>query len=253
MIGGALGGIEALALPAEGVGFWPLISMGAVLGGTMRSPLTSVIFAVELTHDINVMLPLLLAAMIAHGFTVLALRRSILTEKVARRGYHLSREYAIDPLEIIFAREVVRTGVAALPSDVTPDRVAAEVRSSLTSRRGQRLFPVVGPNQALLGVITRSEIRRWLEPSADRRALGEVMQKPVVVYEDEPLRVVVFRMAETGLTRMPVVTRQGTFVGMLALTDLLTARTRILESEQRRERVLGARFRLPAMFGRRAA
>src|SRR6185295_15231935 len=71
MIGGALGGLEAHLLPYEGVGFWPLISMGAILGGTMRSPLTGVIFALELTHDVNVMLPLLLAVTIAHGFTVL--------------------------------------------------------------------------------------------------------------------------------------------------------------------------------------
>ena len=36
MMGGALGGIEAMFLPHEGVGFWPLVSMGAILGG--RSP-----------------------------------------------------------------------------------------------------------------------------------------------------------------------------------------------------------------------
>ena len=65
-------------------------------------------FALELTHDVNMLLPLLVAVSIAHGFTVLVLRRSILTEKVARRGYHLSREYAVDPLEILFAREVMR-------------------------------------------------------------------------------------------------------------------------------------------------
>ena len=102
MMGGALGGLEARFLPFEGAGFWPLVSMGAILGGTMRSPLTGVVFALELTHDVNMLLPLLLAVTIAHGFTVLALRRSILTEKVSRRGFHLSREYAIDPLEIIF-------------------------------------------------------------------------------------------------------------------------------------------------------
>jgi len=61
-----------------------------------------VVFALELTHDINMVLPLLVAVTIAHGFTVLTLRRSILTEKIARRGYHLSREYAVDPLEILF-------------------------------------------------------------------------------------------------------------------------------------------------------
>ena len=108
MMGAALGGLEAHVLPAEGAGFWPLVSMGAILGGTMRAPLTGVVFALELTHDVNMLLPLLLAVTIAHGFTVLTLRRSILTEKISRRGYHLSREYSIDPLEIIFAREVAR-------------------------------------------------------------------------------------------------------------------------------------------------
>src|SRR5256885_604410 len=95
----ALGGIEALILPNVGAGFWPLISMGAILAGTMRSPLTGIVFAFELTHDPNVLLPLLVAGIMAHAFTVLTLKRSILTEKVARRGFHLSREYAVDPLD----------------------------------------------------------------------------------------------------------------------------------------------------------
>src|SRR5262245_12699760 len=184
MIGGALGGLEAHILPFEGVGFWPLVSMGAILGGTMRSPLTGVIFALELTHDITVMLPLLLAVTIAHGFTVLTLRRSILTEKISRRGYHVSREYAIDPLEIIFAREVMRPIPEGAPL----------------------------PGNSL-----------------------------VFAYEDEPLRIVVFRMAETGVTELPVVARDNErAVGIVALNDLLTARTRILDDERRRERVLNA-------------
>src|SRR4029077_1548357 len=80
MMGGALGGLEAMFLPGEGAGFWPLISMGAILGGTMRSPFTSIVFAFELTHDANVFLPLLVGSVIAHAFTVLTLKRSILTE-----------------------------------------------------------------------------------------------------------------------------------------------------------------------------
>src|SRR5678815_3221066 len=75
MMGGALGGLEAMVLPFEGAGFWPLVSMGAILGGTMRSPLTGVVFALELTHDVNMLLPLLVATSVAHAFTVLTLRR----------------------------------------------------------------------------------------------------------------------------------------------------------------------------------
>src|SRR5262245_35826876 len=229
--------------------------MGAILGGTMRSPLTAVVFALELTHDVNIMLPLLLAVTVAHGFTVLMLRRSILTEKVARRGYHLSREYSIDPLEIVFASEVVRTAVAALPADATPHGVAS-LLGAKHARHEQRLFPVVDDDRRLVGVITRADLRQWMAggPDGKHRPLGDAIQRePVVAYGDEPLRMIVYRMADKGVTRLPVVARADrSFIGMLALNDLLGARARILESEQRRERVLGARLRLPTMFGGRS-
>jgi len=249
MMGGALGGLESMFLPHLGTGFWPLVSMGAILGGTMRSPFTGVIFCLELTHDVNMLVPLLLAVTVAHGFTVLALRRSILTEKVARRGYHLSREYAVDPLEILFVREVMRSNVVAFPAETT----AAELANSLNSghqRRGQLLYPVVDGARRLTGVITRNRLQQLLHDGAPERPLAEWTQPdPVVAYADEPLRVVVYRMAETGLTRFPVLESQNSraLVGMISLDDLLRARGRALEEERHRERVL--RIRLP--FGSR--
>jgi len=240
MMGAALGGIESMFLPHEGAGFWQLVSMGAILGGTMRAPFTAVLFALELTHDMTVMLPLLVAAMLAHATTVLLLKRSILTEKVARRGFHITREYATDPLEIIFVREVMRTNVVAIPagtrvSDIQP----MMLRES--SNRGQHLFPVVTADRQVQGVITRKELRAITQSSDPDRALE--LRQPVVAYADEPLRVVVFRMAETSLTRMPVL-EPGTqkLLGMVSLEDLLKARVRNLSEERHRERVLQLRF-----------
>jgi len=246
MMGGALGGLEAMILPNEGAGFWPLISMGAVLGGTMRSPFTSIVFAFELTHDGNVFLPLLVGSIVAHGFTVLALKRSILTEKVARRGYHLSREYSVDPLEILFVREVMRTNVAVLAAT----SAIAEVQHSLRTdhRQAQRLLPVVDGDGQLVGVLTRGDIRELTAKGGDaRRALREVVrEETLAAYPDEPLRSVVYRMAEKGLTRMPVVEREtGQFLGLVSLDDLLKARARHLEEERRRERTIKLTFLIP--------
>jgi H+/Cl- antiporter ClcA len=252
MIGAALGGVEARMFPNEGIGFWPLISMAAILGGTMRAPLTAVVFALELTHDVDVLLPLLLAVSIAHAFTVLTLRRSILTEKVSRRGYHLSREYSVDPLEIIFAREVARTAVAVLPTTATRPSVAAVLRPDRTAGHEQRLFPIVDEGGRLISVITRRQLRDWLESGTSATAmLGERPGgSPLMAYGDEPLRAIAFRMAESGITRMPVVTRgDNRFLGMIGLRDLLTARSRVLEAEQRRERVLSVRVRMPRFLG----
>lgn len=256
MMGGALGGIEAMFLPHVGAGFWPLISMGAILGGTMRSPFTGVVFALELTHDINALLPLTIAVFLAHGFTVLTLRRSILTEKVSRRGYHLSREYAVDPLEILFVREVMRTNVVALPAGASPEesvRSIREVSEQGRDRRGQHLYPVVDEAGRLSGVLTRRDLI-GAAPSTntpfptrattERHLSALIKSQPVVAYPDEPLRAVVYRMAETGLTQFPVVERNDTrsLVGLVSLRDLLRARERNWAEERQRERVIRVRL-----------
>jgi chloride channel protein, CIC family len=248
MMGGALGGLEAAVLPFEGVGFWPLVSMGAILGGTMRSPFTGIVFALELTHDVNMLLPLLVAVAIAHGFTVLTLPRSILTEKVARRGFHLSREYAVDPLEILFVREVMRTNTVAIGAD-TPIETLRQALHAGPDRHPQRLYPVVTADRVLAGVVTRRELQAIVDGGAAPSVgafVAETSRTAAVAYPDEPLRVVVYRMAGTGLTRFPVVERgaNGRLVGMIALTDLLVARTKNLEAEERRERS----FALPRLF-----
>ncbi len=246
MMGAALGGIEAIFLAHLGVGFWPLVSMAAVLAGTMRAPFTAIIFALELTHDVNMLLPLLLATMLAHATTVLLLKRSILTEKVARRGFHLSREYAIDPLEILFVREVMRTHLVAFPASETVREVDSMVRKR-HSPRGQHLYPVIDKDGGLIGVITRKQVQRLASSNEAGALLGDIAIKAVVAYPDEPLRLIVTRMAELGLTRLPVVAGEnGTrkLAGMISLDDLLKARARNLTEERNRERVLHARSRM---------
>jgi chloride channel protein, CIC family len=230
--------------------------MGAILGGTMRSPLTGIVFAFELTHDANVFLPLLIGSVVAHGFTVLTLRRSILTEKVSRRGYHLSREYAVDPLELLYAREVMQTNFLALPVDKSVSESLSPEESVV--QFAQRLLPVIDSNGVLVGVLTRSEIQRRLsEDGATPKPhfAGEFAQRnPVVAFANEPLRIVVHRMAESGFTRLPVVSPDShRMLGIISLDDLLKARVRHLEDERRRDQVFRFRPRSPGNIPTEAA
>lgn len=249
MMGGSLGALEALFLPNQGQGFWPLIAMGAILSGALGAPLTGVIFAFELTSDYHSIFPLLIACMTAHAFTALTLPRSILTEKLSRRGHHLTREYIVDPMESMSVEDVMRTSITAFPAEST----LAELRQTVEheNRRGQRVYPVIDDNRMLVGVFTRADLTKIManiEPAeAGRIHLRDVIGKePVVAYTDEPLRFVVNRMATTTLTRFPVVKRgaEPELLGMVAIDDLLKARELSLEEEQRRERVL--RLRIPA-------
>jgi CBS domain-containing protein len=228
--------------------------MAAILGGTMRSPLTGIVFALELTHDWGVVLPLLVAVPIAYAFTVLALRRSILTEKVSRRGFHLSREYATEPLEILIDREVMSTKIVVLPATLT----RAELLASFTGEDVVRpLFYVVDAAKKLVGVITRSRLEAWMFghstestrsiDKATSSSLGDIAREAVVADADEPLRAAIARMAQTGRTWLPVVSHHDRreIVGEITLADTLKARVRHLEEEQRRERVLPLEAILP--------
>ncbi len=243
MMGGALGGLESMFLPHEGVGFWPLISMGAILGGTMRSPFTGIVFAMELTHDFNVLLPLLVANVLSYTVSVLVLKRSILTEKVARRGFHLSREYSVDPLEILFVRDVMRTSIVALKHGTPIGEAVVHLRPD-HSPAGQHLYPVLGDTGNVVGVVTRKDLRKLLQEVDSSRKVEDYMRdNPTVAFAHESLRVVVFRMASSGFTRMPVLDENLKLAGMVSLQDLLSARVKNLSDERDRERVI--RIRMP--------
>jgi CIC family chloride channel protein len=247
MMGASLGALESLFLPYQGAGFWQLIAMGAILGGTMRSPLTGVIFSFELTSDYHSILPLLIACVCAHAFTVLTLKRSILTEKISRRGHHLTREYVVDPLEALAVEDVMRTNITALPSTAT----LAELQQALNHNemgRGQRLYPVIDRDRNVVGVVTRGDLHKLHSQNGNAGvALSAILKtEPLVAHPDEPLRIVVNRMAASSVTRFPVVERGlgSRLVGMIALQDLLKARELSLDEELKKERVL--RLRLPS-------
>jgi chloride channel protein, CIC family len=253
MMGAALGGIEAGWFPDLGLGFWQVISMGAILGGTMRSPLMAIVFVLELTHDINLLLPLLIAVTFAHGATVVLLKRSILTEKISRRGFHLTREYETDPLEILFAREVMATDVAAIPATLARQELANAINGE---RRAQSIFVVVDAAGELVGVVTRWVLEQWAGSSGEGsgRSLAAIVHAPVTAYPDERLRIVMNRMAETGLTSLPVVQRLNPrqLLGNITLRDMLKARVRHIEEERRRERVFPLSLIVPSWLRRSA-
>lgn len=109
MIGAAIGeSVAQLAhMPGETQALWALMGMGAMLSGALGVPLTAILFSVELTHALPALLPLTLACTASYMVTSLVMPRSILTEKLSRRGYHLSREYGVDPLEMVSVAEVM--------------------------------------------------------------------------------------------------------------------------------------------------
>ena len=242
MIGGALGALEGMVFPHAIPGFWAMLGLAAVVGGVMRSPLTGVVFTMELTHAWGAALPLLVSSTAAYALSALVLKRSVLTEKIARRGLHLTREYSTDPLETFFAREVMHPQPLSLRQDDPIDEALLDrVLAHEPAGPGGRLFPVLDAEGVLTGLVTRrdllDQVIRTIAPStvADAARPLQLQVRP-----DDTLRHVAYRFAELELTSAPVVQdgQPATVVGIVTLADLLHARRHDLTEEHHRERLI---------------
>lgn len=238
IMGGALGAIEARFIPIGDAGLWAMICMAAMMGGTMRSPLTAMIFTLELTHDLEVLPALLISCIAAHAVTVLLLRRSILTEKVARRGYHVSREYSVDPLVALRVGEVMDqhppTIVSSMKVSDLSDRIARH-DPKLIGRQGTL---IVDEENNLAGIITRGDLVRALEQLPENATVLEAGTRNLIIaYPDEILHEAVTRMVTNDIGRLPVVERRNPrkLLGYIGRASVMTARLRRFEEEHDRE------------------
>jgi len=248
IMGGAMGAALSGFLPAATPGLWPLVAMAATMGGTMRSPLTATFFAVELTGNTHVLLPLITACGVAHAVTVLMMRRSILTEKIARRGHHIVREYRIDPFALTRVSEVMTREVETVPATMTLHGAAAFLTRPETAHPS---FPVLDGDGRPLGVIDPPSILRWRRAGGRRGAtLRELLAgaKMALAYPDEYLADLADRMTSANVAHLPVVSRQdGRLVGYIGWKDMMRVRAKLQSEEHQRSGFFGGASARPEM------
>ena len=238
IMGGALGAIEARFIPIGDAGLWAMICMAAMMGGTMRSPLTAMIFTLELTHDLDVLPALLISCIAAHAVTVLLLRRSILTEKVARRGFHVTREYSVDPLAVLRVSEVMDQRPPTIPASMKVTDLSDRIARHDPELIGRQGTLIVDQENNLAGIITRGDLVRALEQSPENATVLEAGTRNLIIaYPDEILHEAVTRMVRNDIGRLPVVERKNPrrLLGYLGRASVMTARLRRLEEEHDRE------------------
>lgn len=239
MMGAAIGGLLGMVLPGGTPADWAVLGMAGLLAGVTRSPFTSIIFALELTYNMELILPLLLTTIIANLISVLILKRSILTEKVARRGFHLLREYSVNPSKLIFVKEVMATDIVTLESGSTLKQAVSMLKEH-SKKRFQRLIPVMKDDE-MLGVVPWQDIiEKALDENRDTAIDGFMLHDVFTTYPDHTLDEVADRMAREEIGTMPVMNRDNPhkLEGLITQYSLLAAHSRNLHEEDYREQVL---------------
>ena len=224
IMGGAFGALLGQFLPGS-VGFWAMIGMAAMMSGAMRAPLTGALFAVELTGHFDALPATIAAATGAYAISVLVMRRSILTEKIARRGRHILQEYTVDPYEFLQAEQVMTPDPAVLSGDMTIKDAVAYFGEGAT----HRTYPVVDVGGRLLAMVSRADALRWrVEGELPDTSLAEALSdsSQPTAYLHSPIGEVADLMVESGVGRIPIV-EVGTnrVVGILSRHDLLKVRS----------------------------
>ncbi|HEY2037663.1 MAG TPA: chloride channel protein [Steroidobacteraceae bacterium] len=241
MMGGAVGVLEAHILPFGNPGFWSLLAMAAVLGGTLRCPLTATVFAIELTGNLSVMPAVLVACVASFAVTVLIMRRSILTERLARRGRHLTYEYTVDPFDVMRVSEIMTHPVDTLPARMSTEDALAFFDTENGIKR-HKSYPVVDDAGRVVGMVSRSDVLRWSREGWPKgQTLEEIAEagEVFVGYTDELVGHLADRMAAADIGRVPVVDRAtGKVTGLVARRDLLRVRAHSARLERERARPL---------------
>ena len=133
------------------------------------------------------------------------MKRSILTEKIARRGLHLTREYSVDPFQMMRVRDVMVAEVDTLPAHLSIDRAVAFFTGPQVRHKS---YPVVDARGVVLGLAPRAEVMRWLtEGPHEGQTLGDVVSDAGLLRgaPDEAVGKLVEQMVERDVGRVPIV------------------------------------------------
>ncbi|MGN6620381.1 MAG: chloride channel protein [Sphingomonas sp.] len=231
ILGGALGGIAGHWLPG-GPGPWALLGMAAVMSAAMRAPLTAAIFAVELTGHWPALPATVTASVSAYALAVLVLKRSILTEKIARRGRHVMQEYRVDPLALAQARQIMTADPATLPATMPiPEAIA------FFETARHRSYPVIDDNGRPIAIVSRADALLWRQDlAAPDVTLGERTSDGSlpIVEPATPATDIANLMIAEGIGRVCVIDpADGRLIGLIARRNLLGARATSLDDERR--------------------
>jgi CBS domain-containing protein len=234
ILGGCVGFLIGQYLPGD-PGFWAMVGMAGVMSGVMRAPMTGALFAAELTNHLGALPETIAAASAAYAVSVLIMKRSILTEKIARRGRHVLREYTVDALEFLLAGQLMTPKPDTLPATM-PVR---DVLRFFAEEAEHRSYPVVDGEGRLLGLVSRTDALRWQVSKEAEGQLGERMSDASTqfAYPDTPCGEVADMMVESGVGRVPIVDPGSRrVVGIISRQDLLKVRMTQERGEKVRSR-----------------
>lgn len=214
----------ALPGPAIGIGLFAAVAMGATFGAASRASFAAIVFVFELTRDYDIVVPLMLATILADLVFNSLSEHSIMTEKLSRRGLRIGRHFGLDPFTTTQVRQIMTSRVQTLHVGAT---------AGLARRRfldvSHGALPLVDSEDRVVGIVARGDLLR--SSAADDVPVSELSSRDVVsVGPGDSALSALHLMIDEGVEHLPVID-QGRLVGICTRSDLMRIRRDQLDHE----------------------
>jgi len=231
MVGAGVGGLAHLAFPAStaGPGAYALVGMGAAFAGVVRAPLTSVIMIFEVTRDYAIIVPLMIANLIAYYISHRLQLESVYESLALQDGLHLPSG-AFRAASGLWVTTALREPPQPLTAEIKVDEATARFGDS-----DLESWPVVD-DDGLIGMVRVNDVVDAATGNQRPVTIATIMKRARAlirdgnaeiqhVHKDQPLGLALARMGDTGHNALPVVSRGNVreMVGIVTLVDVLKA------------------------------
>jgi len=224
MVGGAVGALDVAIFQhgSASMGAFALVGMGAVFAGIIRAPITSVLIIVEMTGGYSLILPLMIANMLAYGIARHYRPMPIYDALLAQDGIDLHQH------PIASALSGIR--VADVPLDTRPYATfelgtpLASLLAGLSSPERQEVFPVISAGK-VVGIVTLADlVLLAANPQLGGLVNGADLMRPApTLRPEDELRLAFEGMLAHGVRELPVTNENGELLGFVDETSIAHA------------------------------
>ncbi len=233
-LGSIIGSFAGALFPeiTSNTGAYALVGMGAFFVTVMRAPFTSVMLVFELTRDYNVMLPLMIANVVAFKISTYFGNTSIYEKISEQDGIHLPTEDDNEALESLPVEDSMIKDVVSLNATLNVADIYEQIKDSKITG-----FPVLRSGR-LIGMISKAEIlSNYTKKNLDKKLDSLCEKKVIKIYPDQSLHVAFHRLKRFQISRLPVVSRldDKRLVGIITAKEIVESFGYKIQEQNKKE------------------
>ncbi|RYD77083.1 MAG: CBS domain-containing protein [Sphingobacteriales bacterium] len=206
-----------------------LVGMAGMLSGVLHAPLTAIFLIAEITNGYILIIPLMLVSAISFFTSSYFEPHSVYLKQLANKGHVHFHDRDKRVLTVLRLKKLVEQDLVSVkPNGTLKDLVDA------VSRSQRNIFPVVGDDNKLEGIIQLDDIRHIMfRPEMyEKVKIAELMHAPAAqIVHNESMEEVMKKFDKTGAWNLPVVDKEGIYIGLISKSKIFSQYRNMLKKE----------------------